>query len=304
MSEGPATVRSFVLTATFTGAILAFAGTTLYWARVTDSVGTFYLVRLADLNRVEAPIAVVWLVLAAGGALAGRDASPWGSAIRTVTVVFATMGAFFPLGLTLAADGAQVLGHAAVTDNSALVRAERVLPDTGCLLFVLGLTLIAVGAGAAEVAARGVRLEASRPGGRPIVHRLLFVPALIVAVGAAAIPWYDAGAADEGGPPRSADVQLWLDVFRAGLAVCLVITALALIRRRQAPAFRLLGLIVGSAVAVMLLSGYVALWRQPLLSYATGRIGLGYHLGLVAMLLLTASFLALPPEVPAEQEVA
>ena len=66
MSEGSATVRSFVLTATFTGAILAFAGTTLYWARVTNSVGAFYLVRLADLNRLEAPIAVVSVVLAAG----------------------------------------------------------------------------------------------------------------------------------------------------------------------------------------------------------------------------------------------
>jgi hypothetical protein len=303
MSEGSATVRSFVLTATFTGAILAFAGTTLYWARVTNS-SAFYLVRLADLNRLEAPIAVVSVVLAAGGALAGRNASPWGSVIRSVTVVFATIGAFVPLGLTLAADGTVVLAHAAVTDTSVLVRAERVLPDTGCLLFVLGLTLIALGAGVAEVAARGVRPAASRPGGRPIVHRLLLVPALIVAVGAAALPWYDSGIADESGPPVRVDVQVWLDVFRAGLAVCLVITALALVRRRQAPAFRLLGLIVGSAVAVMLLSGYVTLWRQPLLNYATGRIGLGYHLGLVAMLLLTASFLALPPEVPGEQEVA
>jgi hypothetical protein len=305
MHEGSATVRSFALAATLTGAILGVVGTTLYWARVTDDLGTFYLVRLSDLNRVEAPLAVLWLVLAAGGALAGREASPWGSVIRAGTAVFATAGAFFLLGFTIVGTaGASVLAHAAITDSPSLVRAGHVLPDAGCLLYVLGLMLIAAAAVVVELTTRGVRPEPSRPGGRPIVHRLLLVPALIVAAGSAALPWYDRGVAGQSGPPSNVDTQVWLDLFRAGLVACLVITMLALVRRRRAPAFRMLGLIVGCAVTVMLATGYVALWRQPPLHYATDRIGLGYHLGLAAMILLTASFVALPPEVPHEQEAA
>lgn len=301
MNEGVVTVRSLALASILSGAGLAVAGTTVYWARVTDTVGSSYLVRLADLNRVEAPVAVLWLMFAVGGALAGLGASPWSSVIRPVTAVLATTGAFFLLGYTLVgADGAAVLGHAGITDNPSLIRVGRVLPDTGCLLYAVGLMFVAVGAGIVELAARGVRPEPLRPGGRPIVHRVLVVLALIVAVGSAVLPWYEQNGA---GPPGNDDVKIWLGLFRVGLAACLAITVLALVRRRQAPVFRLLGLIAGSAIAVMLASGYATLWRQPSLTFATGRIGLGYHLGLVAMLLLTASFVALPPEVPREQEV-
>jgi len=305
MSEVSPTVRSFALTATLTGAIVGFAGTTIYWARVTDNLGTFHLVRLDDLNRVEAPVAVLWLVLAAGGALAGRDPSPWATVIRSGTAVFATVGACFLLAFTVVgSDGGAVLAHAAVADSPSLVRVRSVLPDTGCLLYTVGLMLIGLGAAVTELAARGVRPGPSRPDGRPLLHRVLLIPALVVAVAAAVLPWYDQPTDGSAGPPGTTDVQAWVYAFRAGLAICLVVTILALIRRRRAPAYRMLGLIAGAAVTATLLSGYVVLWRQPLLGYATDRIGPGYHLGLLAMLLLTASFVALPPEVPREQEVA
>jgi hypothetical protein len=127
------------------------------------------------------------------------------------------------------------------------------------------------------------------------------VLALIAAVVSAILPWYSSSAADlvpsatgVVSPPGHDDAQTWLGVYRAGLGACLAITVLALVLRRHAPRLRLLGLMVGVAVTVMLLSGYATLWRQPTLQYATDRIGPGYHLGIVAMLLLTVSFAALP----------
>jgi hypothetical protein len=300
-------------TAILTGGALALVGTTLPWARVTDQVGTFYLVRLADLGRVTAPVATLWLVLAVGGALAGRGSSPWAAVTRVGIALFATVGAFFLLGQTVfLAKGATVLAHAAITDNPSLVTVGRVLPEVGCLLYVVGLMLVALGAVVVEVATRGLEPEAAPPGGRPALHRVVVVLALILAVVSAVLPWYTNDAAGFGlpstgvtSPPGRDDAQAWLGLYRAGLAACLAITVLALVLRRQAPRLRLLGLIVGVAVSVMLLSGYATLWRRPTLQYATDRIGAGYHLGFVAMLLLTASFAALPSgpeEVPSDPE--
>jgi hypothetical protein len=145
--------------------------------------------------------------------------------------------------------------------------------------------------------------------GRPALHRVVVVLALILAVVSAVLPWFSNGrglpSAGITSPPGRDDAQAWLGVYRAGLAACLAITVLALVLRRQAPRLRLLGLIVGVAVTVMLLSGYTTLWRQPTLQYVPDRIGTGYHLGVVAMLLLTASFAALPSgpeEEPVEDE--
>ena len=304
MAERSTTVESVSLTAICTGGVLALVGTTLYWARVTDLNGTFYLVRLTDIDRVAAPVAVIWVVLAAGAALAGRGPSPWARVARLGTLPVATTGAFFLLGETVfAADGNTVLAHAAVTDNPSLVSVARILPDAGCLLYVVGLMLVAVGAGIVEVASRGLDPAPPPPGGRPLVHRIVLVSALVLGVVAAVLPWYRGSASDvlvpgTASPPGNADAQAWLDFYRAGLAACLAITVLALLLRRQAPRLRLLGLVVGVAVTVMLLSGYVSFWREPTLRYTTDRIGFGYHLGLVAMILLTASFAALPPSEP------
>jgi len=314
MAERSTAVGSVAPTAIFTGGALALVATTLSWARVTGTTGSFYLVRLADLNRVAAPVATLWLVLAAGGALASRGSSPWAAVARLGTALFATAGAFFLLSLTIfVSKGATVLAHSGITDYPSLVPVGRVVPDAGCLLYFIGLMLIAAGAGIVEVATRGPRPSPAPPNGRPAIHRVVVVLALIAAVVSAVLPWYSSSSAADlvpsatgvVSPPGHDDAQAWLGVYRAGLVACLAITVLALVLRRHAPRLRLLGLIVGVAVTVMLLSGYATLWRQPTLQYATDRIGPGYHLGIVAMLLLTVSFAALPSrpeEVPEKAE--
>ena len=303
MAERSTAAGSVAPTAIFTGGALALVATTLSWARVTDTGWAFYLVRLADLNPVAAPVAALWLVLATGGALASRGSSPWASVARLGTALFATTGAFSLLSLTVfVSKGTTVLAHIGITDKPSLVPVGRVVPDAGCLLYVVGLMLIAAGACIVEVATRGIQPNPSPPGGRPALHRVVLVLALIVAVVSAVLPWYSSSSAADlvrpatgvGSAPGHDDAQAWLDIYRAGLATCLAITVLALVLRRHAPRLRLLGLVVGVAVTVMLLSGYATLWRQPTLQYATDRIGPGYHLGIVAMLLLTASFAALP----------
>jgi hypothetical protein len=313
MAERSTAAASVAPAAIFTGVGLAIVGTSLSWAAVTDAVGTNYLVRLTDLNRAAAPVATLWLVLAAGGALASRGSSPWAGMARLGTAAFATAGAFFLLNQTVfLSKGATMVAHAGLTDNPSLITVGRVVPDVGCLLYVVGLMLIAVGSGIVEIATRGPHLDPSPPGGRPVLHRVLVVLAVIVTVVSAVLPWYKSSEADlvlfapgTAPSPSRADVQAWLGIYRGGLAACLVITVLALVLRRHAPRLRLLGLIVGVAVTVMLLSGYATLWRRPTLQYATDRIGSGYHLAIVAMLLLTVSFAALPSrpeEVPEKAE--
>ncbi|WP_433366135.1 hypothetical protein ACQPZX_37160 [Actinoplanes sp. CA-142083] len=290
MTERSTPPRSVTLTAICTGGVLAFVGTTLYWARVSDAYGTFSLVRLADLNRVAAPVAALWLILAAGGALAARGSSPWASVARIGAIVTASVGSFYVLGLTLLVNGSTVLAHAGLTDQPSLVAVRHVIPDTGCLLYVAGLMLIAVGAGITEVAVRGFQPRPPRPEGRPAPHRLLLLAGLVVAVVAAVLPWFGRSVADAG----HNDTGVWLVLYRAGIAACLAITVLALVLRRHAPWLRLLGLVVGIGVTVLLLNGYVAVARQTASQFSWDRIGPGHHLAVVAMLLLTASFLALP----------
>jgi hypothetical protein len=312
MTERSTAVESSALAAILTGGALALVGTTLYWGRVTGTLGGFYLVRLADLNRIAAPVATLWLVLAAGGALAGRATSRLATMMRRGAMLLAMASAFSMLSLTtFLSTGSTVLAHAGITDKLSLVTAGRVVPDVGCLLYVVGLALIAGGAWTLEAATRP-QPDPPPPGGRPTLHRVLITVTLILAVVSAVLPWYTSSAADmvvptvdAVSPPSHDDAQAWLAVYRVGLAACLAITGLALASGRHAPRLRLLGLIVGVAVTVMLLSGYATLWRQPTLQYATDRIGPGYHLGIVTMLLLTASFMALPSgheEVPEKAE--
>ncbi|MFI5892673.1 hypothetical protein ACIA5D_21440 [Actinoplanes sp. NPDC051513] len=301
MTERPTRPGSVALTAICTGGVLAFVGTTLDWARVTDASGAYYLVRLADFNRVAAPVAVLWLVLAAGGALAARGSSPWASVARIGVMLTASVGSFYLLSLTLLANGSRVLAHAGLTDQPSVVTVRHIIPEAGCLLYVVGLMLVAVGAGITEVAMRGFQPAPPRREGRPVLHRIVLLLGLILAVVAAVLPWFGTSAAGVvltptgiDSPPGHHDTETWLVLYRAGVAACLVITVLALVRRRHAPWLRLLGLVVGVAVTVMLLSGYVALSRQTTLQYDWDRIGPGHHLGVVAMLLLTASFATLP----------
>jgi hypothetical protein len=298
MTDRSVALQTGNLTATLTGGALALVGTTLYWGRVTDTVQTLYFVRLDDLNRLVAPMATLWVVLVVGGALMGRGSTRWAVVIRRATALFATVGACTMLAVTVfLSEGGNVVVHAALSDTASVVRAERVVPDTGCMLYVVGLALVAAGAWLLEATAHP--LPAPPPAGRPALHRVVVTLAVILAVVSTVLPWYRSIPADAvraiGAAPQTGyqDAQTWLAIYRVGLAVCLVITVLALVLRRHGPRLRLLGLIVGVAVTVMLLSGYATLWR-PALQYATDRIGPGYHLGVVAMLLLTASFLALP----------
>jgi hypothetical protein len=172
----------------------------------------------------------------------------------------------------------------------------------GCLLYIVGLGLIAFGSGIAEFSARG---EPVLPavGKRRMFSRVAVIAALLLGIMAVMLPWSRANvdivipaSLDNTAIPDYIGIHHWLIAYRIGLPVGLAIAALALVLRHQAAVLRLLGLVFSTAFSVLLAEGYATWWVLPTHNNQAAPFGVGYHCAIAAMVLLAASFLALPTE--------
>ncbi|BEL06306.1 hypothetical protein Q0Z83_044970 [Actinoplanes sichuanensis] len=295
----------------FTGGALAVVGTTLYWARVADPIRVSYVVRLPDLSHVAAPMAVLWVVLLAGGLLVSRGSSVWSSLARLGIMISGTTAGAFVTGLTLfLSEGTEVIAHTGTTDEATKVVVWNAVPDVGLLLYLFGLALVVTGAVFVEIAVNdSFRLRPLPTGGFPLVHRLLLVAGVVLAAVSLTLPWYRTAVGEQVVPWGQItpdmirdDAQAWLGVYRVGFLACLVITVLALIWRRHAVRLRLVGVIVGTAVLVMLATGYLSVWQKTALPTTFDLVGAGFHLAAGAMLLITVSLTALPARTDTPQQ--
>lgn len=165
-------------------------------------------------------------------------------------MIFASTSAvvMFNLGF-LAGRGGSVIGHSAITGGAALVKAQGITPEIGCLLYVFGLGLIASGSGIAEFSARGEPVFPA-VAKRRTFSRVAVIAAVLLGLMAVVLPWSRANveipipaSLVNTAIPDDIGIHNWLIAYRIGLPAGLAIAALELVLRHQAPVLRLLGLV-------------------------------------------------------------
>ncbi|MEH1098889.1 hypothetical protein [Micromonospora sp. CPCC 205561] len=310
------------------GGALALAGLTLPWAAVTPASrgGSGYVTQLSDLHPFAAPMAaLVLIVVGVGVALSFASVGRLSSYLWFPYSLVAATGAVAALFLTVhLVKGATLLVREPVTHLPERVTVGDVLPSTGCLLYAVGLSLVACGLGGSSRSRRELELLDVPAGvgtllrrARGIAFPASVVLAVVGAVTSAVSPWYRSVPGLDGsteldplGPDRG-DVQLWITAYRAGLVACLVLTVLALLAPGAARWLRRTGQTVAAAVTVGLMLGYLLLWRPLHLTAQAGHEygvlapGVGHGLGILTMVAVALS-LALMPTHPfrAERPVA
>lgn len=309
-------VGGLVLAAT--GGALALAGLTLPWATVTPASrgGPGHVAQLSDLHPFAAPMAaLVLIVVGVGVALSFGSVGRLSSYLWFPYSTVAAAGAVAALLLTVhLVRGATLLVREPVTYLPERVTVDGVFPSTGCLLYVVGLSLVAGGLGGSSRSRQDLELLDIPAGvGRTLRRaRGVAFPASVVlavagAVAAAVTPWYRFVPALDGstdldplGPDRD-DVQLWIAVYRAGLVACLVLTVLALLAPAAARWLRRTGLTVAAAVTVGLMMGYLLLWRPLHLTpfqaghgHAALAPGVGHGLGVLTMVAVALGLALMP----------
>jgi hypothetical protein len=306
------------LVAACTGGALALIGLTLPWASITPSggAGYGYLAQLADLHPVAAPVAAFALILAGAGAAVGfASGSRQATLARWFTVLLSSAAAVVALFLTVY----RVAGSAVVARDPSIysplpVVAGDVAPSVGCVLYALGLLLLATGTGVGYRLPRGAGAVARPAAADEVVravrvgaHRAAVVLAVAAAVASAVLPW-DRVEPEPGGSsalnpfgPGRADVRVWLATYRIGLVLCLALIVAAVVLPGSARRLRGAGQVIAVAVTTALVSGYALLWwplsavpARPGTGFATLRLGAGYPAGLLATAFLAAAFFLLP----------
>jgi hypothetical protein len=321
------------LVAACTGGALALIGLTLPWAAITPTgfdgmpagrAGPRFLAQLTDLHPAAGPVAAFLLILAGAGAAVGfASGSRQASLARWFAVAISTAGAVLFLYLTVY----RVVGTVVVVRDPSTYRPDQIAagvvdPSVGCVLYLLGLVLVASGAavgdrlppGAGAVPGRAAADEVVRAV-RTAAHRAAVAVALVALVASAILPWVRIESAPGGsselnpfGPDR-ADVRVWLATYRIGLIVCLTLTVAVLILPGSLRRLRGAGRVVAVAATMALASGYVLLWwpltarpTGPVTGFATLHLGAGYLAGLLAMCGLAAAFFLLPDRPPPTAE--
>lgn len=301
-----------------TGGALAMVGITLPWAMVspTGSGELRHLVLLTDLRPSGGSLAVVALILTAvGTGLSFASGSRLSSVLRSLTAVLATATAvIYLVHASHFMVGSTVAVRHPVTFGLDTMTVGGTTPSTGCLLYVAGLLMIAMGVGGADRLppddGRPVRPGAIDPtlrAARTFAHRLSVAIAVVGAVAATTLPWYRVVPSPLGSDildpyqPGRADVQVWLVGFRWALVACLALTVLALLLPMAARRLRGIGLVVAASVTTALVLGYMLLWRplspfpaQNSSDFAVLRPAAGYHLGVLTMAVLVVGFVLLP----------
>ncbi|MEU4770758.1 hypothetical protein [Micromonospora sp. NPDC023644] len=307
-------VGGLVLAAT--GGALALAGLTLPWAAVTPASrsGSGYVALLSDLHPFAAPMAaLVLIVVGVGVALSFGSVGRLSSYLWFPYSTVAAAGAVTALFLTVhLVKGTTLLVREPATYLPERVTVGGVLPSTGCLLYAVGLSLVACGLGGSSRSRQELELlDLSADAGgmfrraRGIAFPASVVLAVVGAVAAVVSPWYRLVPALDGstdldplGPDRG-DVQLWIAAYRAGLVACLVLTVLALLAPGAARWLRRTGLTMAVAVTVGLVLGYLLLWRplHPTAHQAGhGALapGVGHGLGILTMVAVALSLALMP----------
>lgn len=300
-----------------TGGALALVGLTLPWAVVTPAtgIGTDYVAQLPDLNPIAAPVAVLMtLIVGVGAGVCFATTGALSSYLRFCCFLLAVGTAVFPPVATLyLLKGARLVVRAPLNYAPELVTVGRAIPVTGCLLYTVGLSLLAVGIAGSDRArpdlpplVPGRDVEQSLRNIRGKIFRGTVVLAVVGMVGSAILPWYrivpsrdPAAGLDPFGPDRG-DVRLWITAYRVGLVACLALIVLALVTPGAARWLRRTGATVAVAVTVGLALGYALLWRPlrlaayPDQGYDTLRPGPGHGLGILTMLIVVLGFALLP----------
>jgi hypothetical protein len=309
-------VGGLVLAAT--GGALALVGLTLPWAAVTPASrsGSGHVAQLSDLHPFAAPMAaLVLIVVGVGVALSFGSVGRLSSYLWFPYSVVAAAGAVTALFLTVhLVKGTTLLVREPVTYLPERVTVGGVLPSTGCLLYVVGLSLVACGLGGSSRSRQDLELldlpaDVDRMSRR--ARRIAFPASVVLAVVGAVVsavsPWYRFVPALDGstdlhplGPDRG-DVQLWIAAYRAGLVACLVLTVLALLAPGAARWLRRTGLTVAVAVTVGLMLGYLLLWRPLHLTpfqaghgHAALAPGVGHGLGILTMVAVALGLALMP----------